>query len=374
VDGYTQECTKKSVLIKKVNSKYFNKKNVRIMKNLKEVKRMLVLSFLLLTSTAFNTSQLSAQQVEVQGELKVTQMTADNTQENLVIHNADGTLGSRSVASLPPPPPPIDTTRNLASDYELANQLCNCPNLPPFMIQKLLESGYTQEDLVGAGVNVQDVIDAQRMGILIDSRDNKSYKTVTIGTQTWMAENLNFGTMINSTTSTDNQTDNDIIEKYCYSNDGANCTTYGGLYQWDEMMQYVTTEGTQGVCPTGWHLPTDAEWETLEIELGMTQSQADGIGYRGTDQGSQLAGNEPLWTNGNLDQNGAFGSSGFTGLPGGFRGTSGSFFDQSLYANFWSSSESGGSAWVRDLNYTSPKVNRDDYSKSYGSSVRCVQD
>ncbi|MGK0317568.1 MAG: hypothetical protein ACI86M_003812 [Saprospiraceae bacterium] len=344
------------------------------MKNLKEVKRMLVLSFLLLTSTAFNTSQLSAQQVEVQGELKVTQMTADNTQENLVIHNADGTLGSRSVASLPPPPPPIDTTRNLASDYELANQLCNCPNLPPFMIQKLLESGYTQEDLVGAGVNVQDVIDAQRMGILIDSRDNKSYKTVTIGTQTWMAENLNFGTMINSTTSTDNQTDNDIIEKYCYSNDGANCTTYGGLYQWDEMMQYVTTEGTQGVCPTGWHLPTDTEWKTLEMELGMTQSQADGTGNRGTDQSSQLAGNEPLWTNGNLDQNGAFGSSGFTALPGGYRSTSGSFFTQSNYAYFWSSSESGGTAWYRTLGYNNPKVYRFDYSKLYGFSVRCVQD
>lgn len=344
------------------------------MKNIKEVKRMLVLSFILLTSTVIHTSQLSAQQVEVQGELKVTQMTSDNTQENLVIHNADGTLGSRSVSSLPPPPPPIDTTRNLASDYELANQLCNCPNLPPFMIQKLLESGYTQEDLVGAGVNVQDVIDAQRMGILIDSRDNKSYKTVTIGTQTWMAENLNFGTMINSNSSADNQTDNDILEKYCYSNDGANCTTYGGLYQWDEMMQYVTTEGTQGVCPTGWHLPTDTEWKTLEMELGMTQSQADGISFRGTDQGSQLAGNEPFWTFGVLDQSGAFGSSGFTALPGGHRTTSGSFNNQSSAAYFWSSSESGGNALLRYLHFTHTKVYRNADSKSYGFSIRCVQD
>jgi len=242
------------------------------------------------------------------------------------------------------------------------------------MIQKLLESGYTQEDLVGAGVNVQDVIDAQRMGILIDSRDNKAYKTVTIGTQTWMAENLNFGTMINSTTSADNQTDNDIIEKYCYGNDVANCAIYGGLYQWDEMMQYSTIESTQGACPTGWHLPTDTEWKTLEMELGMTQSQADLTGYRGTDQGSQLAGNEPLWSNDLLDQNGAFGSSGFAGLPAGYRSTSGSFLDQPLDASFWSSSESGGTAWFRNLRNDSPKVHRNDIGKSFGFSVRCVQD
>jgi uncharacterized protein (TIGR02145 family) len=315
-----------------------------------------------------------SQQVEIQGELKVTEMTSDDTEENLVTRNTDGTLGTRSVASLPPPPPPIDTTRNLASDFELAKHLCDCPNLPPFMIKKLLESGYTQEELMASGIPVQSVLDAQRGGLLLDTRDNQTYKTVTIGTQTWMAENLNFGTMINSTTSTDNQTDNDIIEKYCYSNDGANCTTYGGLYQWDEMMQYVTTEGTQGVCPTGWHLPTDTEWKTLEMELGMTQSQADGTGNRGTDQGSQLAGNEPLWTNGNLDQNGAFGSSGFTALPGGYRYTLGSFNSQSSTATFWSSSESGGPAWYRDLIYYSPRVYREDISKSDGFSVRCVQD
>ena len=341
------------------------------MKSLYELKIMLVMSFMLLTTSVFITSELSAQQVEVQGELKVTEMTPDDTQENLVIRKADGTLGSRSVASLPPPPPAIDTIRNLASDFELAKHLCDCPNLPPFMIKKLLESGYTQEELVGAGVDVQDVIDAQREGILIDSRDNKSYKTVTIGTQTWMAESLNFGTRIDGSSG---QTDNDNIEKYCVDDLTGNCTTYGGLYQWDEMMQYVTTEGTQGVCPTGWHLPTDAEWKTLEIELGMTQSQADDTGFRGTDQGSQLAGNEPLWTNGSLDQDGAFGSSGFTALPGGFRSTSGSFGNQSLNAIFWSSSESGGSAWYRSPNYNDPEGYRLDDIKSNGFSVRCVQD
>ena len=116
---------------------------------------------ILLMNTGFLTNNLLSQEVEVQGELKVTQMIANDTQENLVIRNTDGTLGTRSVASLPLPQPPIDTIRNLASDFELAKHLCDCPNLPPFMIKKLLESGYTQEELIGSGVPVQDVIDAQ---------------------------------------------------------------------------------------------------------------------------------------------------------------------------------------------------------------------
>ena len=239
------------------------------------------------------------------------------------------------------------------------------------MIRKLLETGYTEEDLIGAGVNVQDVIDAQRMGILIDTRNNKSYKTVTIGSQIWMAENLNIGTRIDGA---NNQTDNDIIEKYCYGDNPANCDTYGGLYQWNEMMQYVTTAGTQGICPDGWHLPTDSEWNTLEIELGMTQAQANGTGYRGTDQGSQMADNEPLWTDGALDQNGAFGNSGFAALPSGFRNTSGSFYNLSSNAYFWSSLESGTNAWLRLLHYDNSRVNRGGYNKSDGFSVRCIQD
>jgi uncharacterized protein (TIGR02145 family)/prepilin-type N-terminal cleavage/methylation domain-containing protein len=101
----------------------------------------------------------------------------------------------------------------------------------------------------------------------------------------WAQANLNVGTMITGVTA---QTDNSIIEKYCYNNLEANCTTYGGLYQRMEAMQYVTTEGAQGICPTGYHIPTDAQWKTLEMQLGMTQAQADATGMRGTDQGTQL--------------------------------------------------------------------------------------
>lgn len=340
------------------------------MKSLIKLKEVNIIPFILLSISGFITSQLSAQQVEVQGELKVTQMTVDDTQENLVIRNADGTLGSRSVASLPPPPPPIDTTRNLASDLELAKHLCDCPNLPPFLIKKLLESGYNEGDLAGSGVPEQDIIDAIRFGSFLDSRDNQFYKTVTIGTQTWMAENLNYGSRIDGSL---DQTDNDYMEKYCYNDIDANCTSYGGLYQWDEMMQYETTVGARGVCPTGWHLPSDSEWKTLEMQLGMTQSQADLTGLRGTDQGSQLAGNEPLWIDGILDQNGTFASSGFAGLPAGSRFSDGLFYDQSNYVGFWTSSESEGNAWYRYLQNSNSSVSRYNDSKYYGFSVRCVQ-
>jgi len=90
---------------------------------------------------------------------------------------------------------------------------------------------------------------------------------VMIGEQCWMAENLNIGEMIDGSQS---MTENGIIEKYCYDNDPENCETYGGLYQWDEMMEYVTDTAVQGICPAGWHLHTDHEWKVLE---GTVDSQ-----------------------------------------------------------------------------------------------------
>ena len=195
--------------------------------------------------------------------------------------------------------------------------------------------------------------------------------TITIGTQTWMAENLNVGTMISGVTM---MTNNSVIEKYCYNDDPANCDIYGGLYQWDEMMQYNTTEGVQGICPTGFHLPTDDEWKTLEMHLGMTQAQADATGFRGTDEGSQLAGNEPLWTDGPIDQNTAFGMSGFVMLPGGFRQTSGFFGDFMEGANFWSSSMVGANVLNRSFYYFYTSSGRFNDVKGKGYSVRCVQD
>jgi len=205
---------------------------------------------------------------------------------------------------------------------------------------------------------------------LVDTRDGQSYATVQIGTQCWMAENLNIGTMINGNS---NQTNNSIIEKYCFSNNTSNCDTYGGLYQWNEMMQYVTTEGIQGICRDGWHLPTDAEWMTLEEEVESTTGvNWNTTLWRGTDAGGNLK--EAGTTHWASPNTGATNSSGFTALPGGYRNTSYYFGYLTNYAYLWSSSEDGSKAWLRTLVYNSAQVNRSYTTKAMAFSVRCLRD
>ncbi len=207
------------------------------------------------------------------------------------------------------------------------------------------------------------------------SYDGQTYQTVIIGTQTWMAENLNIGTMINSTNGGTNsdgeQTDNSTIEKYCYYNTPTYCDTYGGLYQWNEMMQYVTAEVAQGICPTGWHIPTDAEWKTMEIYLGMSQAQADATGWRGVDEGGKLK--ETGITHWASPNTGATNSSGFKGLPGGLRSSDASFLYLTGSGRFWSSNTLGSDAWVRFLIYSGTQVRRDYDDQAFGISVRCLK-
>jgi len=202
----------------------------------------------------------------------------------------------------------------------------------------------------------------------IDPRDNQVYTTVQIGTQCWMAENLDIGTMINGST---NQTDNGAIEKYCYDNNMANCDVYGGLYQWDEMMQYVATPGGKGICIDGWHLPTDAEWCILEQFVDPTIT-CSSLGWRGIDGGGKLKETGTLhWLAPNY---GATNSSGFTALPGGYRKPDGSFYGLASDAWFGSSSESGANAWFRRLAYEYAIIYRSSNTKDYGRSVRCLHD
>lgn len=99
--------------------------------------------------------------------------------------------------------------------------------------------------------------------------DGNEYNTVLIGNQCWMKETLKKGTMINSE---DEMEDNSIIEKYCYDNNPINCETNGALYQWNEIMQYSATEGTQGICPSGWHIPSIDEWEDLRNYIEGSES------------------------------------------------------------------------------------------------------
>ncbi|MBP7497207.1 MAG: hypothetical protein KA792_06060 [Bacteroidales bacterium] len=206
--------------------------------------------------------------------------------------------------------------------------------------------------------------------LLTDSRDSQQYSTVQIGEQCWMQQNLNIGTRIDGSI---NQTNNSTIEKYCYDNDEANCNVYGGLYQWDEIMNYVEIEGAQGICPTGWHIPSDGEWKQLELYLGMSQSEADKEGNRGTDEGGKLKEiGITNWISPNVN---ATNSSGFTALPGGTRITDGSFYGVGGYAYFWTGSPGGsGGAWSRYLLYFISQVSRYYFARSGGFSVRCVKD
>lgn len=107
------------------------------------------------------------------------------------------------------------------------------------------------------------------MNTVRDPRDGKIYKTVEIDGKIWMAENLNIGSMIHSSTGGLNrdgyQKDTTKIEKYCYNNDPKNCETYGGLYQWDAAMRFGNGDASEGICISGWHIPTQAEWKELYL-------------------------------------------------------------------------------------------------------------
>ncbi len=190
----------------------------------------------------------------------------------------------------------------------------------------------------------------------VDDADGNTYNTIIIGDQCWMKENLNVGTKIlGSGSQTDNGGSN-IIEKYCYNNDDANCTTYGGLYQWNEAMNYSTTEGAQGICPTGWHIPTKTELEALSIAVG-----GDGNALKDAGQGTY----DGAGTN----------TSGFSALFAGYRDNIyANFRDLGLYSNFWSSTESGSLAHYLSLYDVSSNVLLTYGDKNYGYSVRCLKD
>jgi uncharacterized protein (TIGR02145 family) len=192
-----------------------------------------------------------------------------------------------------------------------------------------------------------------------DSRDGKTYSTVLIGTQCWMAQNLNVGTRINGS---GNQNDNSSIEKYCYGDNESNCDIYGGLYQWNEMMQYSTTPGIKGICPNDWHLPTHAEWTVLTNYLGGTIVAGGKMKETGTTH----------WISPNT---GATNSSGFAAFPGGNRYHTGAFTDISQYGYFWSSTGVySNSAWVRYLYYSTAEVLLQGTDKTLGLNVRCLHD
>jgi uncharacterized protein (TIGR02145 family) len=188
------------------------------------------------------------------------------------------------------------------------------------------------------------------------------YHTIIIGTQCWMKENLNLGKWLDQSQS-QTQTDNGIVEKYCYGNDFVQCDVWGGLYQWDEMMHYSRISGAQGICPAGWHIPDSQDWKTLLRFLG----------------GNSEAGGK-LKSSGNRDWDvpniGASNSSQFTAYPGGyFDYMSQAWNDGREAAYFWSSEtiSSTTSVALTLIKRNSIAELYEEYIPS-ALSVRCIRD
>jgi uncharacterized protein (TIGR02145 family) len=200
--------------------------------------------------------------------------------------------------------------------------------------------------------------------------DGRTYDLAEIGGQCWFADNLATDQYRNGDpipTGLDNATwQNTNSGAYAiYNNDLANDVTYGKLYNW------YTTVDSRGLCPTGWHVPTDCEWMYMEGSLGMSVMDQETFGFRGTTEGGALK----ATTNWASPNSGATNSSGFTGFPGGSRDYDGSYGGVGGYGYWWSSTEYGsGSAWYRRLLYGDSLVLRYNLNKPHGFSVRCVRD
>jgi uncharacterized protein (TIGR02145 family) len=181
---------------------------------------------------------------------------------------------------------------------------------------------------------------------ITDPRDSKIYQTVQIGSQCWMSSNLNYGMIL---TSFQDQRDNCVAEKYCYNDNPANCTNFGGLYQWDELMLFDETPAGQGFCPPGWHIPSENEWNTLFANYINNAFAGSPLKYSGF--------------------------SGFNALLSGARHIN-KGWDLKGYATFfWSSTPLGPTkAWAHGLNDTDMSVSIYPSARVNAFSVRCLKD
>jgi uncharacterized protein (TIGR02145 family) len=215
-------------------------------------------------------------------------------------------------------------------------------------------------------------------GVPTVSYGGKTYNTVQIGNQCWLRENLNIGTKKNALTG-ENQTNNGIIEKFCFIDDESYCNIYGGLYQWDELMNYTTSSnsspsGRQGICPSGWHIPSDAEWCQMEYYLDST-SVCDIEGWRGTNLGAKLKESGfDHWISPNNGTN----SSGFSALPGGsWDSITNEYYSLHYNGSFYTATSLGQYNNIpiyRLLSFGMTKIWREETLKSTSFSIRCVKD
>ncbi len=216
------------------------------------------------------------------------------------------------------------------------------------------------------------ILDLQAGLGVTDSRDGNHYNAVRIGSKIWMAENLKYLPSVVGPGTGSGTTP----YYYVYDYNGtdvnaakatANYSTYGVLYNWPAAMagsgsSSANPSGVKGVCPTGWHLPSDAEWTQLTDFLGSTGVAGGKLKEAGTSH----------WTSPNT---GATNETGFTALPGGYRHSNGLFTTIGLVGFWWSATESSASnAWSCNMSYNFSYANRSYNTKELGYSVRCVRD
>ena len=194
------------------------------------------------------------------------------------------------------------------------------------------------------------------------------YATVLIGDQCWFAENLRTDQYANGDAIPANLTDGEwssttLGATTVYGENPSNLETYGRLYNW------YAVDDARGLCPSGWHVPTDGEWMTMEIALGMSEEHANDTGWRGTDQGTQMKASpfdNPGWNGTN--------SFGFSGLPGGFRNFDAAYYYLGNDATWWTSSPNGSDPWMRVVVGYNDSVIRGTSGHLQGRSVRCLKD
>ncbi|OFY20198.1 MAG: hypothetical protein A2W98_12710 [Bacteroidetes bacterium GWF2_33_38] len=224
------------------------------------------------------------------------------------------------------------------------------------------------ENLCVTGQTVTDTIQK----FIFDGRDCKSYPIEKIGNQWWMTKNLNTNKYADGST-IPNETNSTIWDSLTtgalsyYNNDSAQyAETYGALYNW-----YAVND-SRGVCPTGWHVASDDKWKILEMELGMSQAQADLIAFRGTSEGGKLK--ESGFNHWASPNTGATNSSGFTGLPSGFRHVAGTFHNILISTSWWSSTPfNNDSTYDRYVDYQNAQVYRINVDNNFGFSIRCLK-
>jgi uncharacterized protein (TIGR02145 family) len=200
--------------------------------------------------------------------------------------------------------------------------------------------------------------------------EGQVYNTIQVFSQCWLKENLNAGTMI---LNDQQMTDNGVVEKYCLLNITDSCSVYGGLYQWDEVMQYITTSGSQGICPSGWHIPTDEEWKILTGAVDSQHIIGDPMwdiwDWCGYDAGKNLK-SRTHWLH-ELNNTDLFG---FSALGSGYLFL-GEFYNLYFSACFWTSDNYDSNwIWYRGLHDHFDVLLRNNMLKNDGCSVRCLRD